>query len=161
MSKTDHADAINAVAAMSRSAFAAFEKEQEDAQHRLCMSSDPVPAVIPKAQVYTPSGLPATPKEFSTGDSKSGWRCLKFAMRTPLRCQFTYIAGGPYKSAKRGNTKAPTPDAPGATPRGFEVSAECDFDGDGVTSLYAYTGTVNESGELVPHKGAFIDKQGE
>ena len=161
MSPEDHRQAINAAAAMSRSALASFEREHDDGQHRLCTSSDPVPAVVPKAQIYTPSGLPATPKEFLTGDTKSGWRCLKFAMRSPLRCQFAYIAGGPYKSAKRGNTKAPKPDAPGAAPRGFEASAECDFDGDGVTSLYAFTGTVNAKGELVPAKGAFIDKQGE
>ena len=49
--------------------------------------------------------------------------------------------GGPYKGPARGG-----PD-PGAD--GFEISAEGDLDGDGVTSLFTQTGKVNEATKSV------------
>jgi hypothetical protein len=60
---------------------------------------------------------------------------LRFALTTPHYYQYDYRQGGPYKGPARGG--------PDPGPHGFEASAEGDLDGDGVTSLFTRTGTLD------------------
>ena len=155
MSPADEKLAKHIVGAISRGARAAYAREPfPDAV--LCRSAVPVPTVVPKAQTYEPHE-----KDFLRGsDRDTGWKCLKFELTNPFRCQYGYIAGGPYKSAERGNKDAPKEDKTGA-PTGFEAYAECDFDGDGETSLYARTGTIVNGKITFAKNYLFIDKKGE
>jgi hypothetical protein len=150
----DRTRALNALGAMARAAIVAYEREQEgDPPHRFCKSAPPVPAEVPKGTTYKPVDADWG------GDVDTGWNCLKFAGYRPIRCQHSYIAGGPYKSAKRGNADVPEPDGD-KRPTGYEVTVECDFDGDGKTSLYARTGAVRH-GRLESSLSVFIADDGE
>ena len=91
---------------------------------------------------------------FHVGDQESGWRCLKFEMTEPQYYQYTYIAGGPYKGPKRGG--------PDPGPNGFEIAAEGDLDGNGVTSLFTRTGVVDaQTGMVRMSKEIWSDKPNE
>jgi hypothetical protein len=133
------AEAQNAVSALARAAAAAYEREVLSAgggkatTHRLCKSAPPVPATVPAGATY--AAKDADRVDYNTGDDERGWRCLKFAMTTPQRYQYEYRQGGPYKGPKRGG--------PDPGPNGFEVSAEGDLDGNGKTSLFTRTGTID------------------
>jgi hypothetical protein len=59
----------------------------------------------------------------------------------PHYYQYEYRTGGPYKGPSRGG--------PDPGPDGFEVSAEGDLDGDGVTSLFTMTGKVDSATKSV------------
>jgi type IV pilus assembly protein PilA len=172
--KKYRSEALNMVGAMSRGAAAAFEREQAASEvieegdatspsHQLCKSATAVPAKVPKGgKGYQPNT--ADGEDFESGDSGEGWRCLKFAATQPIHCQYSYIAGGPFKSTKRGNpsiegVKAKDDDGNALV---FEAAAECDFDGDGETSLYARIGGVNpKTQRLKVSTQVFIDEDGE
>ncbi len=150
------AEAKNMLGAMSRSAAAAYEREElgpgNTVVHRLCKSAEPVPRVVPAARKYMPST--ATGTDWDTGDQATGWRCLKFALSEPHYFRYTYTQGGPYKGPARGG--------PDPGPDGFEVAAEGDLDGNGVTSLYTRIGKVDpRTGSVVLGAELFIDKEGE
>ena len=50
----------------------------------------------PKGKKYQPDPN----GDYETGDSTTGWRCLKFAMTQPQYYQYGYNAGGGYKSTE-------------------------------------------------------------
>ena len=139
--------ALMSLGGMRRGAHQAYEHEQpvsvsnKNGDYRLCTSALPVPSSLPKGTSYEPSTEAG--QDFLSGDRKDGWKCLGFSITRPIRCQLSYVAGGPYKSEKVGNKAAPKPDDKGKPATGYEVSAECDFDGNGKTSLYAITGAVD------------------
>jgi hypothetical protein len=137
LSASKAAEAKNTLGALTRAAVAAYERERlgpgNAVVHRLCKSAAPVPAAVPRGLKYLPSTQPGA--DWDAGDDATGWRCLEFALTEPVRYQYQYIAGGPYKSPRRGGFD-PGPD-------GFEVSAEGDLDGNGKTSLFARYGTVD------------------
>jgi hypothetical protein len=64
-----------------------------------------------------------------------------FTHDQPMLYQFEVRVGGNYKGPSRGG-----PD-PGKN--GFEVSAEGDLDGDGITSLQTFTGVVDSKTKKV------------
>jgi hypothetical protein len=148
------AEAKNTVAAITRAAAAAFEREQMPAPgqanaplHALCKSAQPVPTAVPHGVKFA-----SQPSEWETGDAQRGWRCLKFALSAPQYYRYTYTAGGPYKGPARGG--------PDPGPDGFEVAAEGDLNGDGVTSLYTRVGTVDrQTGTVELSPAIFIDKE--
>lgn len=140
------------VGAMARGAVQAYERETmadevlvEDSatpttSHALCKEAPAVPAEIPKGKKYKPVTEPG--KDFETGDAKSGWKCLKFAVTNELSFQLQYRQGSGYKGPARGG--------PDPGPKGFEVSAEADLDGDGKkTTLITLTGVVDEATNVV------------
>lgn len=141
LSAAKSAEAKNTLGALTRAAVAAHEREHlgpnNTAIHKLCQSAPPVPATVPRGVKYQPSLKAGS--DYDTGDALTGWRCLKFTMSVPQYYQYTYSAGGPYKGPRRGG--------PDPGPNGFEVAAEGDLDGDGVTSLFTRTGTIS------PHSG--------
>ncbi|APR83682.1 Dipeptide-binding ABC transporter, periplasmic substrate-binding component [Minicystis rosea] len=139
--------------AMGRAAVAAYEREvmgpNNQPIHRLCRSSLPVPIAVPRGPKHVPSRDPQ--RDFNTGDDASGWKCLKFEIVEPHQYQYAYIAGGPYKGPTRGG--------PDPGPNGFEVSAEGDLDGDGVTSLFTRTGVIDPKTGRVIHSDLWMDKE--
>ena len=160
------ADMKTLVNAIARAAHAAFEREGAEIAapagkgptrvvHALCLSAKPVPAEVPKGTSYTP-----TEADFGGDDATKGWHCLNFDVTEPLYCQITYAAGRGYKSLARGN-KALKEDPPGKPATSYEAAAECDFDGDGETSLYARTQTVDPKFSQLGTPQDFFDKDGE
>lgn len=140
----------NFLGAIARGALAAYEREtmpQEPiaegaeavASHALCKSSTTVPAEVPKASPYKPSGDDG--KDFSTGDATTGWKCLKFAVGSTIYSQLTYKQGSGYLGPARG--------LPDPGPNGFEVSGAQDLDGDGKSSLFVQIGWVDEATKTV------------
>ena len=147
-------EAKNAVGAMARGAAAAYERERfvgnnTQSVHSLCSSAVDVPSKVPRGVKYQPSS--ASGKDYESGTADAGWRCLKFAMTLPHAYQYSYRQGGNYKGPSRGG--------PDPGPDGFEVSAEGDLDGDGKTSLFTYTGTVDSSGRLRRSRSMFISDE--
>lgn len=145
------AEAKNTVAAIARGAVAAYEREHAGPKrHRLCESAEPVPAIVPSGHKYQPSSLAG--EDFQRGDQATGWPCLKFSLTAPHYYRYTYRRGSGYLGPKRGG--------PDPGPNGFEVSAEGDLDGDGVTSLFTLAGKIDRTtGELVVSPQLFIDDE--
>lgn len=135
MANTKTSEARSNVRFMASYARNAYDLELGDGPvptHRLCKSSTPVPATIPKGTTYkTTMGSGG---DWDTGDDNTGWKCLRFFSNEEIRYQYEYRQGGEYKGPKRGG--------PNPGPNGFEVSAEGDLDGDGKTSLFTRTGKI-------------------
>lgn len=123
------------VRSMAGYARRAYDRENADGKGqrlKLCKSSLPVPATIPKATTVKTSMAPGG--DWDTGDDDTGWKCLGYFSNEEIRYQYEYRQGGNYKGPKRGG--------PNPGPNGFEISAEGDLDGDGKTSLFTRTGKV-------------------
>ncbi len=138
------AEARNTVRAIARGAVGAYEREVADgggkASHALCASaSAPVPAEVPKGKKHHPSSDAG--RDFETGTTTAGWRCLKFSITEPFAYRYDYRQGSGYRGPARGG--------PNPGPRGFEASAEGDLDGDGKTSLFTVTGKVGPTGVVL------------
>jgi len=130
------AEAKNTIGAIAREAAAAYESEAMSSgqvTHVLCKGAPDVPSAVPRGEKYAPQTRDGA--DFETGDDRTGWRCLKFALMQPHYYQYSYRVGGNYKGPKRGG--------PDPGPYGFEVAAEGDLDGDGKTSLFTRTGVVD------------------
>src|SRR4051794_4542341 len=86
-------EAKNTIGAISRGAAASYEREttaseilaagakSSTANHALCTSATPVPAAAPVGVKYNPDQTDN--KDFETGTSTAGWKCLKFSMSQP------------------------------------------------------------------------------
>jgi hypothetical protein len=124
---------------LARAARDAFEKARvKGSQHRLCASAIAVPETIPKAP-YTASSREG--RDFASGDATTGWRCLRDTPSQPQLFRFHYHAGSGYLGPARGG--------PDPGPLGFEVAAEADLDGDGITRLYTRTGRIDPATNTV------------
>ena len=142
------AEAKATVGAIARAAVAAYEQEGPDpaTPHVLCPSAAAVPADLRQV-----SGVKYMSKQSPGLDwDEPGWRCLRFRMETPQYYQYQYNQGGNYLSSAR---------APG--PRGFEVAARGDLDGDGTTSLFTLTGEVGANGILTLGEGPRMEREDE
>jgi len=150
-------EAKNNVGAISRGAASAFERETTDSEilvapgsastgnHALCLSAgNTVPAGIASVgnRKYQPSTAPGA--DFDTGDSLTGWKCLKFTVSQPIYFLYSYNAAGGYVSVASGG--------PDPTAAGFEAAAQGDLDGDAAgavgVSVFARGGTI-VNGQLV------------
>lgn len=154
MAKT--AEARSTVATIARGAVAAYERELLEAggrnvTHKLCGSAPSVPAEVPKASKYKPLAEPG--KDFQTGSQTEGWRCLRFEMTSPIYYRYEYRAGKGYKGPARGG--------PDPGPKGFEISAEGDLDGDGKTSLFTMTGKPGPRGTIELSRELFVADEAE
>ena len=152
-------EAKNTIGAISRGAKAAFEREtaaselvaegstSTNASHALCDSAAAaVPGAVPGGTKYQP--LTANDKDFNTGTSTAGWKCLKFSMTDPIYYQYNYTKGPGV------GTAAGAPD-PGTN--GFEAVAQGDLNENTVVSTFARTGKVNTTtNELIVATQVFI-----
>ncbi len=143
------AEAKQVLSGISRGAAAAFERENASGTRALCKSAVAVPSVVPKGTKYAPN--PTAGNDFETGDSETGWKCLKFLMTQPHYFQYGYTMGGPYKG--------PAVGGPDPGKNGYEAWAIGDLDGDGVTSLFTMTGTITATGTLKNSPQIFITNE--
>jgi len=98
----------------------------------LCESAQDVPAEVPRR----------APTTVHYQDWSAGWLCQDFTVDGPVYHRYSYRVRGGYKGPARGG--------PDPGPTGFELAAESDFDGDGMTGLIIVTGHVDAvSGQLV------------
>jgi hypothetical protein len=128
-------EAKNTIGAIARGVVGAYEREDLSGGHKLCPSAPPVPAAVPRGTKVAAS------VDAGVDYQHPSWDCLRFAMSMPQYYQYEYRVGGPYKGPARGG--------PDAGPEGFEISAEGDLDGDGVTSLFTMTGKVDPTTKSV------------
>jgi hypothetical protein len=143
-------EAKNTLGAIARGAMASFEREgAPGAKRALCKSANPVPSTVPSGRKYQPATSPGS--DYETGDDTTGWACLRFSMTQPQYYQYGYTAGGPYKGPAHGG--------PDPGPNGFEAWAIGDLDGDGVTSLFTLTGSVDATGTLERATEIFIHNE--
>jgi hypothetical protein len=139
-SSAELSEAKNSVGAIARSAVGAFERETMAAdgasfEHALCKSATAVPAKLPEKKEKV-----TIAEDDWGGDATSGWKCLKFVITNPVRFQYSYIAGGPYKGKDRATD--PGPD-------GFQICAEADIEPGGKTTLVCQTGKVDKTANVV------------
>ncbi|WP_437751096.1 type IV pilin protein [Sorangium sp. So ce1389] len=140
-------EAKNTVGAISRGASAAYERESAASEilgegtasaaptRALCASAAAVPAAIAQVQNTKYQPRNGENQDFETGDSVSGWKCLKFSMTQPIYYMYDYNANGGYTSVAAG---APDPGA-----AGFEAVAQGDLDADSVLSTFSRNGSIN------------------
>ena len=137
-------EAKNTIGAISRGATAAFEREttasetvNEGSQsasgnHALCLTAQLVPSGgVPAGKKYQPKT--GDNQDFETGDTTTGWKCLKFGLTQPHYYQYMYTRDG---SRATKNPAACKSDC-------YEAWASGDLDGDTVVSQFAVTGTIN------------------
>lgn len=141
-------EAKNTIGRISRAAAEAYDRETVASEllapgqtsvlpvHSLCDSAVTVPAAVPAAKKYQPDNSPG--KDFSSGTSSSGWKCLKFEMSDPVYYQYSYQKGGNYIGGVD----------PGAD--GFEAGAKGDLNGDGaVFGIFTLTGKIDPASKTV------------
>lgn len=147
-------EAKNTIGGVSRSAKQAFEREQNKSElvaeggqsgvgsHDLCDTATPVPnAAVPAGKKYQPKTTNGD--DFDSGDSVTGWRCLKFGMTQPHYYKYSYV-----KMGNGAPVSAGLPDAPPPPAKGFEAGAQGDLDGDTQLSTFAIFGEQTATGEL-------------
>ncbi len=143
-------EAKNAVGAIVRGANGAYQRETAPAEilaggstagstsRQLCGSATAVPAAVPAGNKYNPNQTEGN--DFETGNTTTGWKCLKFSMAQPMYYRYSYFAASGFLAP----AGAP---APGAS--GFEAGAQGDVDGDGTFSTFVRAGQLDASKNLV------------
>lgn len=144
------AEAKNAVGGIARSALAAYERESEASQivvegssaaqanHDICKTGGAIPSLPVPASMAAVQGKKYQPdtsvgKDFETGDSLNGWRCLRFEISSPIYYQYDYTIAPKFTTGQAAFSGT-----------GFEASAQGDLDGDATTfSQFSRTGQVN------------------
>lgn len=146
-------EAKNTIGAIARGAKQSYEREtaksdlivaaaggnSTGSNHALCASATAVPATPPAGVKYQPGtgGV-----DFDTGDSVTGWKCLRFSMTQAVYYKYTYTKGSSPLSSAKGST------ATVSAPESFEAGAEGDLDGDAVTSVFAIVGQEDAAKEM-------------
>jgi type IV pilus assembly protein PilA len=100
---------------------------QRNALHAFCADSNKVPATPPPGGKYQ-----SNPTDWTTGNARAGWICLKFSLSEPQ--YFSYQ----YQSA--------TTAGAGAV---FTATANGDLDGDTTASTFGLNGALNASMEVM------------
>jgi type IV pilus assembly protein PilA len=143
------AEARGNVGAIMRGAYAAYERESAAAEKVAegslstsvsqfpCGDAKPVPAVMTKAKKYQP--LTADGQDFNSGDSVSGWKCLRFMLSQPIYYQYHYYI----------NKTVVAPNNPSlCTTNCAEIGAMGDTDGNGKAARFVITAFVTKGGDL-------------
>jgi prepilin-type N-terminal cleavage/methylation domain-containing protein len=105
----------------------------------LCGSASAVPASLTsvKGRKYQPSG--AAGKDYNSGNSVEGWKCVMFTSDSPQSYQYAYTAKGAPVNVNLPNGGSP----PGLSKKDtWSVDARGDTDGDGVQSWFVMNGWV-------------------
>ena len=160
------AEAKHHVSGITRGAVAAYDRETTDSEvlpegtsasannHDVCNSANDVPANVPVGTKYQPRTTDG--KDFETGGSQTGWKCVRFSVSSPIYFRLTY---------KRGTATQVAPANPATvagSSKAFEAAAEGDLDADGVTSKYVRTGKVNlATQQMVISTHLYIENDGE
>jgi type IV pilus assembly protein PilA len=147
-------EAKNTIGAIARGAKQSFERETSKSElittdiggntagnnHALCGTAIPVPGTIPLGTKYQPGT--GQGNDFDTGDSVTGWKCLKFSMTQGIYYRYSYTKGNsPVSSGKN-----LSPLVNGG--ESFEAAAEGDLDGDTTSSAFALVGQADTANEM-------------
>ncbi len=131
------AEARNSLGKMSKDASTAFAREGMAATilnpgestgiiNRLCAGTS---NTVPKGKTSIQGKkYQSGSDEWNTGDSNTGWRCLKFAMTDPQYFMYNYSAVSPTTSSGS-----------------FIASANGDLNGNGTLSTFQITGKIDTS----------------
>ena len=147
-------EAKNTIGAIARGAKQSYERETANSQlivnpnggnssganHALCATATAVPATIPAGTKYQPgtgNGL-----DFDSGDSITGWKCLKFTMTQAIYYRYSYTKGNSPVTSSHGGS----PTVSGG--ESFEAAAEGDLDGDNAPSAFALVGQADAANEM-------------
>jgi type IV pilus assembly protein PilA len=156
------AEARNTIGAITRGAVAAYERENAPSElvttgqsstgssHSLCGSSVAIPTALTsvKNKKYQPD--PTKDKDYNTGNSQTGWRCLKFQMTEPQYYQYGYGKGARVLN----NTAGPAVPA-----SGWVTEAMGDLDGNGVNSEFALAGNIANGQPVVASQLADVSPE--
>ena len=139
------AEAKNTIGAINRAATAAYERENAKSEiladsgtstltaHALCTTATAAPSTFPAGRKVQPST--ADGADFNTGDSATGWKCLKFSMTEPVYYQYSYSAGTTAIAPNGTIANAPTGNY-------WQAGATGDLDNDNIKSQFATYGVV-------------------
>lgn len=139
-------EAKNSVGAISRGASAAFEREsavsetlpeggESTASDRaLCGDAISVPSAVPTGVKYQPNT--AEGMDFDTGDSTTGWRCVRFSLSQPHYYRYGYAVNAGTGATSGGAALSPCMDC-------YQASAFGDIDANGIHSGFGMRGLVN------------------
>jgi type IV pilus assembly protein PilA len=131
------AEAKNNLGRLGKDAVTSFEREtmsyslasagaETAAVHQLCASAaNPVPSTGGTNGVPKGSKIQPNPTDWS-GNSTTGWKCLKFSVDSPVYYQYNYTA-----------TNAADP-----TQAAFTATAAGDLNGNGTAGTWTYGGGV-------------------
>ena len=128
------AEAREALGRIAKDASSAYNRENmanvvldpgtsASVSNRLCDSASVVPASSASIQGRKYQSSPA---DWATGNSTTGWACLRFSMQEPQYYMYNYTA------------TSPTDPANGS----FSATAQGDLNGDGNLSLFSMDGKV-------------------
>jgi len=144
LASSKSSEAKNNVGAISRAAHAAHARELAAAEaldegtrsaaagNLLCETATLVPTTVPKGRKYQPKT--AEGEDFSTGDKRTGWKCLKFYVDQPIYYQLAYTKdGSPIASANPAKCVTAC----------YEAGARGDLNGNDVYAEFARTGHIN------------------
>ncbi len=148
-------EAKNTIGAIARGAKQSYERETANSQllvnpnggnssganHALCGTASIVPAAgIPAGTKYQPGT--GNGVDFDSGDSITGWKCLKFSMTQAIYYRYSYTKGNSPVTSSHGGT----PTVSGG--ESFETAAEGDLDGDAAPSAFALVGQADAANEM-------------
>lgn len=132
------AEAKNNLGRLGKDAVSAFEREtmnyslagagaETAAVHRLCATAlNPVPKAKGTGGVPKGSKIQPDPSDW-TGDSVTGWKCLRFSVDSPVYYQYNYTSTNPTDP----------------TQAAFSSTATGDLNGDGSNfSVWTYEGGI-------------------
>jgi type IV pilus assembly protein PilA len=143
-------EAKNAIGSITRGASAAYEKGMTPSEilgggtssagtsRSLCGSATFVPSgAVPAGMKYNPNQ--AEGSDFETGNTTTGWRCLRFSGAQPSYYRYSYFAASGYLAPSG---------APSLGASAFEAGAQGDTDGDGIIGTFVRSGSIDASGNL-------------
>jgi type IV pilus assembly protein PilA len=153
-------EAKNGIGAIGRGATGAFEREATQLEllsegtlgtqtvHDVCAGALAVPSTgtanVPPGKKYQPNS--AEGADYQTGDTLTGWKCLKFSMSQPHYYQYGYQGDALSTTATilgdAPNVAFTRASAPGAGGQ-IRIWAQGNLDGDSLISGFAQIGAVN------------------
>jgi type IV pilus assembly protein PilA len=156
-------EAKNCVGAISRQAAAQYEREHTPEEilaggqmsqrdtHLLCKAANPVPSAMAMVTGAKYKPDPTSGRDFESGSMTTGWPCLSFDISDPIYYQYHYEVGTNYVSTG-------LPAAPTVPATGFEAAAVGDLDADGLFSVFARSGDV-QNGAVTLSTQVYINQE--
>lgn len=148
----------NSIGAISRGATGAFERENTPQEllslgqvsasfsHDVCGGAENVPSTMASitGTKYQPN--PADGEDFESGDTISGWKCLKFTLTSPIYYSYGYM--GQRRDSATGTGGAATNSGPAlqgvpAADGDVLIFANGNLDGDTAYSSFGMRGSVD------------------
>jgi hypothetical protein len=133
------AEARNNLAAIGKSAAAAYERERMPDTLAVGQAATVSRALCASAKNTVPPSVSSVrgmkymsmPSEWQQGSDSEGWKCLKFTIESPQYYMYGYTATGSPTASKAGDS--------------FTATANGDLDGDGKASTFRLKGQIDST----------------